>query len=89
MAISRAKAGMMPNEATDYRSYLVRLWRVKEGDRDVWRASLQDPQSGERISFASLDALFAFLRDQTQGPPDTRSCAEAGARVVPGPAPDK
>jgi len=73
----------------DYISYLLRLRRVKEGDRDVWRASLQDPQSGERISFASVDALVAFLRDQIKEPPDTGGCVKAGACGEPGPAPDK
>jgi hypothetical protein len=56
----------MADEAVDYRSYLLRLWRVREGERDVWRASLQDPQSGERISFSTLDALFAFLQEQLE-----------------------
>jgi hypothetical protein len=50
-------------ERRDYLSYLLRLWRVsKEGA--VWRASLESPQTGERIGFASLDELFAFLREQ-------------------------
>jgi hypothetical protein len=80
---------MMPNEATDYRSYLMRLWRVKEGDRDVWRASLQDPQSGERISFATIEALFAYLQEQLERAPDREGITEAGARAVPGPAPDE
>ncbi len=57
----------MADEAVDYRSYLLRLWRVREGERDVWRASLQDPQSGERISFSTLDALFAFLKAKIEG----------------------
>jgi len=73
----------------DYISCLVRLWRVREGEKDVWRASLQDPQSGERISFVTVEALFAFLRDQIKEPPDTGGCVGAGACGEPGPAPDK
>ncbi len=47
----------------DYRSYLLRLWRVSE-ERPVWRASLEDTQTGERTGLASLEALLAFLRQQ-------------------------
>jgi len=58
-------------ERRDYLSYLLRLWRVG-GDGGthckeevVWRASLESPHTGERIGFAGLDELFAFLRQQT------------------------
>ena len=51
-------------ERRDYLSYLLRLWRVGK-QKAVWRASLESPHTGERIGFASLDALFAFLRQQT------------------------
>jgi hypothetical protein len=51
-------------ERRDYFSYLLRLWRVGK-EEAVWRASLESPHTGERIGFASLDALFAFLREQT------------------------
>jgi len=79
----------MAEQTIDYRSYLLRLWRVKEGDRDVWRASLQDPQSGERISFATVEALFAFLEKQLGSTPDAREDVGAGARAGPGPVPRK
>lgn len=46
---------------SDYRSYLLRLWRA-DGDKEpVWRASLEDAVSGERRGFASVEALAAFL----------------------------
>jgi len=53
----------------DYVSYMLRLWRTRErGPPDwrspVWRASLQSPQTGERVHFSTLDELFAFLRGQ-------------------------
>jgi hypothetical protein len=59
-------------ERRDYLSYLLRLWRVGK-EEAVWRASLESPHTGERIGFASLDALFAFLREQTD---DEASAAE-------------
>jgi hypothetical protein len=52
-----------------YLSYLLRMWQESE-ERPVWRASLQSPQSGERLGFASLDILFDFLLGQTRAAPD-------------------
>jgi len=51
--------------AKKYRSYLLRLWRAEAPDQ--WRASLEDPHTGKRIGFASLEQLFAFLMEQVEG----------------------
>jgi hypothetical protein len=56
----------MTDKQPDYLSYLLRLWRAKEKGR--WRASVERAGTHERRSFASLEALFDFLREQT-GPP--------------------
>ena len=70
-------------EQPDYRSYLLRLWRGSgceeshsedgefpcAGGKVVWRASLESVCTGERRSFASLDDLFDFLREQAGGSP--------------------
>lgn len=48
-----------------YLSYLLRLWRTSDGEKQVWRASLESPGTGERQGFASLKDLFDFLRTQT------------------------
>ena len=53
---------------TDYHAGLLRLWR--EGASGAWRASLQDAESGQRIGFADLERLFAYLRRLTDGTPD-------------------
>ena len=50
-----------------YRSYLLRLWQVRNGEEAHWRASLQEACTGERHGFAGLEALFEFLRDRTEG----------------------
>jgi len=50
----------------EYRSYLLRLWRVDTVD-PCWQASLEDPHTGKRIGFASLEHLFAFLMEQVEG----------------------
>lgn len=51
-------------EQSDYVSFLLRLWRVSGGEAAVWRASLQDTLTDERMNFASLGDLVAFLRRQ-------------------------
>jgi hypothetical protein len=65
----------------DYISFLLRLWQVSdEGNSEpnaikaVWRASLENPHTGERKGFASLEELFDFLRTQTEA---TTKCAKA------------
>ncbi|HEX5691798.1 MAG TPA: hypothetical protein VFX76_17405 [Roseiflexaceae bacterium] len=54
----------MEGERRHYRSYLLRLWGAQSGEGFVWRASLEDARTGERHSFAELEQLFAFLRQQ-------------------------
>ena len=52
-----------------YRVYLLRFWqepREKPDLPNVWRFSLQDPRTGERRGFASLEALVAFLAQEIQ-----------------------
>jgi hypothetical protein len=47
------------------RSYLLRLWRTDDPGGSNWQASLETPGNGERIGFASLEELFAYLLDLT------------------------
>jgi hypothetical protein len=55
-------------DGREYVAFLLRLWNAhpagKPGD---WRASLEDPHSGERKGFASLEALFGYLGQLTNG----------------------
>ena len=46
-------------------SYLLRLWPASDAGTHVWRASLASVQTGERIGFAGLASLVAFLEAQT------------------------
>jgi hypothetical protein len=48
-----------------YLSFLLRLWRVRQNEGNGWRASLEDPHTGEVRSFASLELLWDFLCEQT------------------------
>lgn len=50
---------------TDYYSFLLRLWKTDDADAVIWRASLERPGTREHRGFASLEALFAYLREQT------------------------
>ena len=65
-----------PGEILGYLSYILRLWREKGGASTQWRASLQDPLSGQRIGFGHLDELVAFLREQTGLAPPVGSLTE-------------
>ena len=55
----------MPEEPQAYQSYLLRLWRISNQGKAVWRASLESAQTGERRTFADLASLVAFLEEQT------------------------
>jgi hypothetical protein len=46
-----------------YHSFLLRLWQAGAKDEYLWRITLESPQTGERWSFVSLEALLAFLKD--------------------------
>ena len=69
-----------------YLSYLPRLWQDSGGDLPgdepaPWRASLEIPQSSDRLGFASLADLFAFLENETGSPsPGAGSAAKAGSQ---------
>jgi hypothetical protein len=62
--------GNNPLSRKRYKSYLLRLWQAGSGGEQQWRASLEDARGGERIGFATLNDLCAFLRRQTGTPPE-------------------
>jgi hypothetical protein len=68
MSMSQGRKGN--EQPRDYAAYLLRLWREKGGGAIRWRASLQDPHSGERVGFANLEELFGFLRRETADLPE-------------------
>jgi hypothetical protein len=59
----------MTDDKRAYQAYLLRLWRVNTGRSQVWHASLEDSQTGERKGFADLKSLYAFLEEQTSDAP--------------------
>lgn len=44
-------------------SFILRLWQDDQSESAYWRASVEIPETGKRIGFASLEQLFAFLLD--------------------------
>ena len=61
----------MAEQRRQYIAYLLRLWRAKHNGQVEWRASLEEPHTGIRHGFATLDQLVAFLKEQTTS--DTRT----------------
>ena len=66
----------MTTQEPRYLAYLLRLWQVRDNNEMVWRASLEDPHSGERRGFASLEMLVAFLQEQTRSATQNQEQAE-------------
>jgi hypothetical protein len=67
----------MIHESHRYLAYMLRLWQVGKGQDLIWCASLESPHTGERRGFASLEALFKFLEEQTQAEETAAGAAEA------------
>jgi hypothetical protein len=57
----------MPVERPNYYAYLLRLWR--DSELAPWRASLEAPGRAEIRTFRDLQALIAFLVEQTNAAP--------------------
>ena len=44
---------------------MLRFWKVSSVDPQhapTWRFSMEDPHTGEKLGFADLEALVAFLQ---------------------------
>ena len=63
-----------------YLSFLLRLWQTQDGTRSIWRASLEDPRSGECRGFADLEQLCVFLKQEiiTDGGSGGRPAEQTG-----------
>ena len=77
----------MSGRRQDYRSYLLRLYRVCKGGESFWRASLQSPEGGKWSHFGNLSALVDFLDKESdltegageQGPAEGNVIDEGGS----------
>lgn len=43
---------------------MLRIWSVRNDQKILWRASMENAQTGERRVFADLDDLFEYLQSQ-------------------------
>lgn len=59
-------------------SFILRLWRVEHSNVADWLASLEIPETGKRIGFASLEQLFAFLMDLSENNCDLQETEDNG-----------
>jgi hypothetical protein len=48
-----------------YVSYVLRLWQEDDQGKFVCKISLECIQTGERRGFTSLEALYEFLREES------------------------
>ncbi len=57
------------DDKKNYSVFVLRMWQEKEADQEIgftWRFSLEDPNTGERKGFTSMEALLDFLEQKTQ-----------------------
>ncbi len=60
---------MVPDKVTGdlpkfrYYSYLLRLWLPGDERGVSWHASLENPMTGERLGFPTLQALWVYLQE--------------------------
>ena len=72
----------MTTEPRRYLAYMLRLWQVGGGEEPTWWASLESPHTGERRGFPSLDALFAFLEEQTRSTDDPGATSDERKEII-------
>ncbi len=72
----------MTTEPRRYLAYMLRLWQVGGDGEPTWRASLESPHTGERQGFAGLQALLAFLEEQTRSTEDPSATSDERKEIV-------
>lgn len=86
----------MRRRDSNYRSFLVRLWREhgatrpgNAADGPVWRFSVEDPHTGERLGFNKLGGLVAFLQAQMNPGAENGAPPPEESELGSAPAPDQ
>ena len=54
----------MSMKLPNYLAYMLRMWRISDHSKEVWRASLESPGAGMRYNFTTIDDLIEFLRNE-------------------------
>ncbi len=65
-------------QSIDKCSFILRLWRVDHCEAVDWLASLEIPETGKRIGFASLEQLFAYLMELSESNMDVPQADSKG-----------
>jgi hypothetical protein len=47
-----------------YLSYMLRLWRQRNGHGQAWQASLESPSNGRQLTFRTLEDLCDSVRTE-------------------------
>ena len=66
----------MAESPLQYRSFLLRVWQSEQQGQISFRLLLEDVHSGERYTFASMEALLAFLAE-SDSPASEQAVQEA------------
>lgn len=74
---------LTPRRASRYCSYLLRCVQQRGQNPPQWHFSLEDPRTGERRGFASLDALIAVLRYEFSDDEHQELDGTAGSLTAP------
>ena len=53
----------MSIEQPSYRTFILRTWQERRQGSLVWRFSLEDAQTKQRIGFTDLEGLCRFLAE--------------------------
>lgn len=53
-----------------YRAYMLRMWSVEQSGQAVWRASLEDPHTRQKIGFSNVEALIGYICELTDSAQD-------------------
>lgn len=61
----------MTTSRDTYHAMMLRLWRDEHADQ--WRASIQDPHTGEKRRFTSIEQFCAYLHRKLAPPDDKPS----------------
>lgn len=59
-----------------YHTFLLSLWD-EAGGTPAWRCSLENPHTGERRGFKTINELAAYLKEWTQKPPPETAGSDA------------
>jgi hypothetical protein len=70
----------LPAHNADYYAFLLRLRHCANGDRPVWRFSLEKPGQAGQLLFSSLEELVSFLLALIDDRGAGQSFDETGAR---------